>query len=126
MTLRDPRAACALLGLMAISACANQGATTSDVIAGTYTCDDGKTFSFTTATGSETLTLELDGQSYPLQQEQVAGRAQYGDGTLAFWTNGGGRFANLEGTTETYSNCVASAWQGGGLGQEGPPPFGGA
>jgi membrane-bound inhibitor of C-type lysozyme len=99
----------------AVSACAGKSPT-SEVIAGTYQCDGGKTFSFTTAPGSETVTLKLDDKSYPLQQQPVAGPTQYSDGTLTFWPENGGQSATLAGTAEPYSNCEAVAWQGDTLG----------
>jgi membrane-bound inhibitor of C-type lysozyme len=104
----------ALLALL-LAACQSQSPG-STVIAGTYECDGGKTFSFTTEQGSETITLQLEGNSYSLQQQPVAGRTQYSDGELAFWTERGGRFATLDGTTEPYRNCEAVAWQGDSLG----------
>jgi membrane-bound inhibitor of C-type lysozyme len=106
-----------LLGGMALSACASQTESpASDVVAGTYQCDDGKTFSFTTERGSETLTLQLGDDSHTLQEQPGAGRFEYANEELAFWTESGGRFATLEGTAEPYSNCEAVAWQGDSLG----------
>lgn len=107
-----------LLGL-ALSACAAPTGS-GDKITGSYQCDGGKTFSFTTERGSETVTLELDGKSYQLQQQPVAGRTLYSDGTLDFWTRNDGRFATLEGTAEPFSNCEDVAWQGGGVGLGAP------
>lgn len=117
MLWRCTYGALALLGGLALSACANQsGPATSDMVAGTYECAGGKTFSFTTARGSETLTLQLDGESYTLREQPGADRFEYGNDQLVFWTDSGGRFATLEGTPEPYSDCEAVAWQGDSLG----------
>jgi len=106
----------ATLALSAVlSGCAGQSST-SDVIAGTYQCDGGKTFSIATTAGSETVTLKLDGKSYPLQQQPVAGLTQYSDGKLTYWPEDGGQRATLAGTTEPYSNCETVTWQGDTLG----------
>lgn len=107
----------ALVAGLALSACAGQTESPeSDVIAGTYQCNDDKTFSFKTARGSEALTLQLGEESYTLQEHPGAGRFEYGNDDVTFWTESGGRFANLEGTPESYQDCEAIAWQGDSLG----------
>jgi membrane-bound inhibitor of C-type lysozyme len=116
MTRALPHVMLALLAT-AVAACAVDDVPGSgDQIAGTYQCDDGKTFAFTTMRGSEQLTLEIAGQSYQLGQVPgLSGTTRFSDGTLSVWTQGDARNAVLEGTAEPFSNCKAVDWETGGI-----------
>ena len=111
-----PRYATFVLLAVALAACtAAEVPGSRGEIAGTYQCDDGRSFSFKTTRGSEALTLTVEGKSYQLQQVPgLTGTTQFSDGTLTVWTRDG-RFATLEGTAQPYSNCEASEWETGGV-----------
>ena len=106
-----------LLAAVVAACAADDMQGTSDVISGTYACDRGKSFAFATERGSSTVTLELDGRSYQLEQREGFGtdRTRYSDGTLTLSASSNGRFASLEGAAEPYSNCEAVAWERGGV-----------
>lgn len=114
---RAPRNTTLVLLATALAACtAADVPGTRDEIAGTYTCDQDRTFSFKTTRGADFITVELGGQSHRLDQVPgLSGNTTFSDGTLTVWTRDDGRFATVEGTAEPYDNCEASEWESGGV-----------
>lgn len=72
-----------------------------------YTCADDRAFALTVAPGVGQAALRIEGESFPLQQQEAASGMEFSDGTYTFRGKGPEAYVEKDGE-QIFSDCVAS------------------
>ena len=72
-----------------------------------YQCADDGAFELTVAPGVGQAALRIEGESFPLQQQEVASGMEFSDGTYTFRGQGPEAYVEKDGE-RIFSDCMAS------------------
>ncbi len=72
-----------------------------------YQCADDRAFALTVAPGVGQAALRIEGESFPLEQQEVASGMEFSDGTYTFRGQGPEAYVEKDGE-RIFSDCVAS------------------